>query len=68
MPGLRLCHQRSYSAKALTHATQHAPDCRFDKDRQDFTIYSGDWAMWRIYEQRGGPDSMRWFWLLQEMP
>ena len=39
-----------------------------DKDRQDFTIYSGDWAMWRIYEQRGGPDSMRWFWLLQEMP
>ncbi len=33
-----------------------------DKDRQDFTIYSGGWAMERIYEQRGGPDSMRWFW------
>ena len=26
-----------------------------DKDRPDFTIYSGDWAMGRIYEQRGGP-------------
>ena len=35
-----------------------------DNDRQDFTIYSGDWAMGRIYEQRGGPDSMRWFWSL----
>ena len=27
-----------------------------DKDRKDFTICSGDWAMGRIYEQRGGPD------------
>ena len=25
-----------------------------DKDRQDFTIYSGDWAMGRIYQQRCG--------------
>ena len=33
-----------------------------DKDRQDFTIYSGDWAMGHIYQQRGGPESMRWFW------
>ena len=35
-----------------------------DKGRQDFTIYSGDWAMGRICEQRGGADSMRWFWSL----
>jgi hypothetical protein len=35
-----------------------------DKDRQDFTIYSGEWAMGRIYEQRGSPESMRWFWSL----
>jgi hypothetical protein len=33
-----------------------------DKDRQDFTIYSGDWAKGCIYQQRGGPESMRWFW------
>ena len=26
-----------------------------DKDRQDFTIYSGGWAMGRVYEQRGRP-------------
>ena len=38
-----------------------------DKDRQDFTIYSGGWAMERIYEQRGGPDSMRWFWSLHRI-
>jgi hypothetical protein len=26
-----------------------------DKDRQDFTVYCGKWAMGRIYQQRGGP-------------
>ena len=33
-----------------------------DKDRQDFTIYSGGWVVGRIYETRGGPDHLRWFW------
>jgi hypothetical protein len=32
-----------------------------DKDRQDFTIYSGGWAVGRIYETRDGPDSLRRF-------
>ena len=35
-----------------------------DKDRQDYTIYSGGWAIGRIYETRGGPDHLRWFWSL----
>jgi hypothetical protein len=35
-----------------------------DKDRQDFTVYCGRWAMGRIYQERGGPDSMGWFWTL----
>ena len=35
-----------------------------DNDRQDFTVYCGEWAMGRIYEERGGPDNMRWFWSL----
>ena len=35
-----------------------------DKDRQDFTIYSGEWAIGRIYETRGGPDRLRWFWVV----
>jgi hypothetical protein len=34
-----------------------------DKDRQDFTVYSGEWAMGRIYEERG-PEHMHWFWSL----
>jgi hypothetical protein len=38
-----------------------------DKDRQDVTVYCGEWAVGRIYEQRGGPDSMRWFWSLYGM-
>jgi hypothetical protein len=33
-----------------------------DKDRQDFTIFCGGWAVGRIYETRGGPASLRWFW------
>jgi hypothetical protein len=32
-----------------------------DKDRQDFTIYSGDWP-WGASTSSGGPESMRWFW------
>ena len=35
-----------------------------DKDRPDYTVYSGGWAVGRIYETRGGPDSLRWFWSL----
>jgi hypothetical protein len=38
-----------------------------DQHRRDFTVYSGDWAIGRIYEQRGSPDSMRWFWSLYGM-
>ena len=33
-----------------------------DKDRPDYTVYSGEWAVGRIYETRGGPDNLRWFW------
>ena len=27
-----------------------------DKDRQNYTIYSGGWDIGRIYEVRGGPN------------
>src|SRR6266850_365328 len=33
-----------------------------DKDRQDYTVYTGGWDIGRIYEVRGGPDHLRWFW------
>ena len=33
-----------------------------DKDRPDYTIYTGEWEIGRIYQSRGGPDSLRWFW------
>jgi hypothetical protein len=49
----------------------HAPhDARaelaspIDQHRRDFTVYSGDWVIGRIYEQRGSPESVRWFWSL----
>jgi hypothetical protein len=33
-----------------------------DKDRQVYTVYTGGWDIGRIYEVRGGPDQLRWFW------
>ena len=33
-----------------------------DKDRPDYTIYGGGWAVGRIHEKRGGPDRLCWFW------
>jgi hypothetical protein len=35
-----------------------------DKDRPDYTVYSGKWYVDRIYQTRGVPDSLRWFWSL----
>ena len=35
-----------------------------DKDRPDYTVYCGGWAVGQIYETRGGPDHLRWFWSL----
>ena len=40
------------------------PRLRIDKDRPDYTVYSGEWDVGRIYQTRGGPDSLRWFWSL----
>jgi hypothetical protein len=37
-------------------------DAGIDKDRPDYTVYCGGWAIGRIYETRGGPDHLRWFW------
>ena len=33
-----------------------------DKDRSDYTVVTGEWEVGRIYETRGGPGSLRWFW------
>jgi hypothetical protein len=35
-----------------------------DKDRADYTVFCGEWNIGRIYEVRGGPDHLRWFWAL----
>jgi hypothetical protein len=33
-----------------------------DKDRRDYTVHTGGWDIGRIYETRGGPEHLRWFW------
>src|SRR4029077_6616383 len=35
-----------------------------DKDRPDYPVYCGGLDVGRIYQTRGGPDSLRWFWSL----
>jgi hypothetical protein len=32
------------------------------EDREDWTVFRGEWAIGRIYGERGTPDHMRWFW------
>jgi len=32
-----------------------------DEDRPDYTVFTGEWEVGRIYQTRGGPDSLRWF-------
>ena len=32
------------------------------KDAIDYSVFSGDWSIGRIYKRRGDPDSLRWFW------
>ena len=39
-----------------------------DKDRPDYTVYCGEWCIGRIYQVRGGPDRLRWFWSLTVDP
>ena len=35
-----------------------------DKDRRDYAVFSGGWEMGRIYEIRGLPTALSWFWSL----
>jgi hypothetical protein len=34
------------------------------KDIPDYSIFCGEWCIWRIYETRTGPADLRWFWAL----
>jgi len=35
-----------------------------DKDRSDYTLFSGEFAVGRIYEERGAPADVQWFWAI----
>jgi hypothetical protein len=39
-----------------------------DQDRADYTVFCGEWNLGRIYEVRGGPGHLRWFWALHSKP
>jgi hypothetical protein len=34
------------------------------KDEVDYCVFCGEWCIGRIYKNRGGPESLRWFWAL----
>jgi hypothetical protein len=33
-----------------------------DQHLMDYTVYSGEWPMCRIYEERGAREDQRWVW------
>jgi hypothetical protein len=35
-----------------------------DEHLTDFTVLTGEWVIGRIYEVRGAPPDLRWFWSL----
>jgi hypothetical protein len=35
-----------------------------DAGRGDYTLFSGEFAVGRIYEERGAPADLRWFWAI----
>lgn len=35
-----------------------------DQDRSDYTFFSGEFAVGRIYEERGAPADLKWFWAI----
>ena len=35
-----------------------------DKGRTDYTLFSGEFAVGRIYEERGAPADLKWFWAI----
>jgi hypothetical protein len=34
------------------------------KDVPDYSVFSGEWCIGRIYQTRTGPPDLRWFWAL----
>ena len=49
----------------MSDGPQAPPDRPRLRDRQgppDYTVVTGEWEVGRIYETRGGPDNLRWFW------
>lgn len=39
-------------------------DAPADKGRSDYTLFSGEFAVGRIYEERGAPADLKWFWAI----
>jgi len=39
-----------------------------DKDRPDYIVHTGEREIGRIYQTRGEPDNLRWFWSMNARP
>jgi hypothetical protein len=56
-----------FGDRDLSDAPQASPNRPRLRDRQGspgYAVYSGEWEVDSIYQTCGGPDSLRWFWLL----
>ena len=55
--------RRSYGLMPLTMRPTGLAS-GFYKDTIDYSVFCGEWCIGRIYENRSGPESLRWFWAL----
>jgi hypothetical protein len=56
-----MCMRRARSMPRRS-AVQRSLAVTLRQGRPDYTVYTGGWDIGRIYEVRGGPNDLRWFW------
>jgi hypothetical protein len=62
---LRCSMTRSSISRRWADGAHDASDrlsSSFYKDSIDYGVFSGEWCIGRIYENRSGPKELRWFW------
>jgi hypothetical protein len=63
------CSRRTFTGKS-EHRSKGltlrptGPGAAADKDRRDYAVFSGEFAVGRIYEERGAPADLQWFWAI----
>jgi hypothetical protein len=61
---LRQSTTRRSNAPVPLKMRQTALSSGYYRNTVDYSVFCGEWCIGRIYENRSGPESLRWFWAL----